>query len=288
MNYQIYTDSAANFTYAETRELDIKVLPLNYITEEGEAKDMLNGTDSDFAAFYDKLRQKTKFMTSCIAPETFYETFKEELQKGNDLIYLAFSSGLSSTFNNAVNAAERLKKEFPERKIIAVDTLLASYGMQIIIKNVVKMREMGADIETVEVWVKQNRLKVEQWFTVNDLYYLFKGGRLNKIAYLAASIAQIKPIINTDADGKLVAAERVIGRKRALFKIAEEICKNIDKSKSQILYIGHSDCLEDAEHTKELVREKMPDLEIQIGYIDPVLGVHCGPNTIACFFIAKK
>lgn len=287
MSYEIYTDSASNFTFEETRELNVKVLPLNYITEEGEALDMLNGTDADFKEFYDKLREKTKFMTSCIAPETFYETFKAELEKGNDLIYLSFSSGLSSTFNNAVSAVERLRTEFPDRTIVATDTLLASYGMQIIIKNVVKMREMGADIATVDVWVKQNRLKVQQWFTVNDLYYLFKGGRLNKIAYLAASIAQIKPIINTDANGKLVAAARVIGRKRALKDIVEAIAKNIDEAKDQILYIGHSDCPEDAELTKELILEKMPTLKVQIGYIDPVLGVHCGPNTIACFFIKK-
>lgn len=288
MSYEIYTDSAANLTYEETEELNIKVLPLNYITEAGEAKDMIHGTDADFKEFYDKLREKTKFMTSCISPEIFYEQFKFELEKGNDLIYLAFSSGLSSTYNNAVSAVNRLKAEFPERTIVATDTLLASYGMQILLKNIVKMREMGADIATVDVWVKQNRLKVQQWFTVNDLYYLFKGGRLNKIAYLAASIAQIKPIINTDENGKLVAAARVIGRKHALKEIAEAIVKNIDDKKEQILYIGHSDCPEDAELTKELVNEKLPSLETHIGYIDPVLGVHCGPNTVACFFIAKK
>lgn len=288
MSYEIYTDSSCNFSLSQAEKLNIHILPLHYITEEGECLDLLNGTDTDFSEFYDKLRQKTKFSTSCISPEVYYDTFKKELEKGNDLIYLSFSSGLSSTFENSVSAVERLKKEFPERTIVTTDTLLASYGLQIILKNVIKMREMGADIATVDVWVKQNRLKVKQWFTVNDLYYLFKGGRLNKISYLAASIAQIKPLINTDANGKLVAAERVIGRKRALHKIADAICNEIDLKKEQTLYIGHSDCLDDAKHIAELLKERLHDIDIEIGFIDPVLGVHCGPNTIACFFIGKK
>lgn len=286
MSYVIYSDSSCNLTDDMIEKLELSIVSLVYIANGTEIVSYVKGENNDLEPFYKKLRDKMDITTSCVNEETFYDAFKLTCEKGEDILYIGFSSSLSATYQSGENALKRLREEFPERKLISVDTLSGSLGEGLLVCNACTKRQEGETIDEVAQWVEDNKLKVAHWFTVEDLYWLFKGGRITKTTMWVANLTKIKPILNIDNSGHLVPVSKAIGRKRSLIELANHVVKTIVDPENQIVYISHGDCIEDVEFLKKKINDKIKVKGYYENYVDPVLGAHSGPGTMAVFFFA--
>ena len=211
------------------------------------------------------------------------------LEQGRDILYLGFSSGLSGTFEATELLIRDLASEFPERKLYAVDTLAASGGEGLLVWHAVQRARAGATIGEVRDWVEENKLHLAHWFTVDDLMFLFRGGRVSKTAAWAGTMLNIKPVMHVDDDGHLIPLEKVRGRKKSLNALVDHMEKSaVQPIDNQMVFITHGDCLEEAEYVADQVKERFGVKEVVINYVDPVIGAHSGPGTMALFFLADK
>lgn len=286
--YKILTDSSSNLTEEMIEKLGVEVISFNTVVGGEEIPSYIKGKKTNLQAFYNKLREKNSVTTVAINQQGFYEYFEEHIKKGQDIIYLGFSSGMSSTFEQAIRAGEELQKKYKERKIYVIDTKGASMGEGLIVYYAATMKNEGKSIEEVKNWIEENKLKIQHWFTVDDLYWLFKGGRVTKTAYWVANIAKIKPILNIDRDGKIVPIKKVIGRKHALMFLVERVVEEIKNPREQVLFISHGDCIEEATMVAERIKEKIKVKDVVFNYIDPVIGCHSGPGTVAVFYLGEE
>ena len=282
MSYKIYTDSSSSLPKHVIDRFNINVIPLTVIID-GEIE-QVKCHDQDFMKnFYKRLREKNDMTTSCINQETFYETFKKELSIGVDVIYIGLSSGLSNTINNAVDASCRLKKEFSNNSVYVVDSLNACLGEGLLTYTACLKKEEGLSAEEVYKYLTSIRLSANSLFTVKTLSYLAKGGRISKLSYAIGTVVDIKPVMYVNEKGKLVSSSKVIGRKRSMIAIADNFAKTMINPEAQTVFIGHGDCLDDANYLAKLISERVPVKEFIFNYIDPIIGVHSGPDTLAVF-----
>ena len=214
--------------------------------------------------------------------------FTPFLEQGEDILYLAFSSGLSGTYQSACIAAEELKKRFSERTVAVVDSLAASMGLGLMAYYASCRIKEGMNLAETVSWLESNKLKVNHWFTVDDLHFLRRGGRVTGAAAFVGSLLSIKPVLHTDDEGKLIPMEKTRGRAKALRGLAEKLEQQGENINGQTIFISHGDCLEDAEHVRGLIAEKYPDCKFRMNYIGPVIGSHSGPGTVAVFFMGVK
>ncbi|MEG0505148.1 MAG: DegV family protein, partial [Raoultibacter sp.] len=213
--------------------------------------------------------------------------FRGLLEQGRDVLYLGFSSGLSGTFEAIDLILTDLKNEYPERTIHSVETLAASGGQGLLIYYAVQKKRSGMSIDDVASWVEDNRLKLAHWFTVDDLMFLFRGGRVSKTSAWAGTMLNIKPVLHVDDEGRLIPREKVRGRKKSLNALVDHMKTSaLSPISEQVVFITHGDCLEDAEYIANKVRDEFGVSEIHINYVDPVIGAHSGPGTLALFFLA--
>ena len=286
--FTIVTDSSANLTNDLIRKFDIKIASLSYII----GNDLYSGVDAysddSLKNFYARLRQKDDITTSCVNEEEFYELFKPVLESGSDILYIGFSSALSATYKNAALAADRLKKEFPKNKIIVIDSLLASLGEGLLVTTACELRAEGKTVEEVAAALENQKMNVNSLFTVKTLSYLCRGGRISKLNMCLGTVADIKPVMYVNEYGKLVSAGKVIGRKRSLQEIAKRVAANIVSPETQTIYISHGDSLDDAKLLAETISKYVKVGGFLFNYVDPVIGVHSGPDTIAVFFYGNS
>ncbi len=287
MAYKIYTDSTANLPKDLIEKYELEVISLNYFCNEVEYTSYRKGEDNDLKPFYNELRNKKKFTTSCINEETFTQIFEQELLNGNDVIYIGFTSGLSVTYNCARMATANLAKKYPQRKIFAVDSLCASMGLGLLVVEACKLKANGASIDEVYAKCEEIKNKVSHLFTVEDLFYLYRGGRLSATSYHLANVLHIKPTLRVDEEGKLTAYGKVMGRKKSLNALVDKLCQTIVNPEEQEIFIAHGDCIEDALAVKELISKKIAVKGFVINYIDAVIGSHSGPGTLAIFYLAN-
>lgn len=285
--YRIVTDSSANLTDELIDKYDIGIASLVFYSGNKEFTSYVKGVKTDLKQFYDMLRKKDALTTSCVNEATFIEVFKPTLQEGLDILYIGFSSALSATYISGEKAAAALRKKYPERKIITVNTLGASLGEGLLVLYAARMKEAGASMKEVQNWLEQNRLKLCHYFTVDDLFFLFRGGRVKKTSYLIANLVNIKPIMHMDDYGRLIPIGKVMGRKKSLNTIAEMVIRDIVDPEDQTICVSHGDCIEDVEYLKEKIEEKIKVKEWVINYVDPVVGAHSGPGTVAIFFLGN-
>ena len=283
MQYKIFTDCTADLTKEIIKEFDLTIIPLSYITN-GCVYSYSAGSEKDAKTFYDFLRDKQNLTTSCANAQTFIDYFEKELKNGNDVLYIGFSSGLSQTFNNALLAKEELLKKYPNRKIECVDSLLASLGQGLMVYSICLYRQEGATIEQAVERIKNTRQNVNSIFTVKTLANLVRGGRISKLTYAVGTAIDIKPTMYVSENGKLLSYGKVIGRKRSIFSIADKVAKTIINPETQTLFIAHGDCLEEAQYLAKLIESKIKVKNFVFNYIDPVIGVHSGPDTLAVFY----
>lgn len=286
MSYVLFTDSCCNLPEEKIEEFQLKVIPMTMIIECGEAisAEKMNNEEG-YKKIYQLLREEKNISTSCINTATFVEKFEKELVKGNDVLYIAFSSALSQTYECSKAAASELQAKYPDRKIVVIDSLCASVGEGLFVMYVAKMRLEGKSLEEVAEWAESNKMRICHYFSVDDLRWLFKGGRVSKASFIIANMAKIKPLMFTNDEGKLVGIKNVIGRKKSLFEIADNICERIKDQhpEEQLVIIGHGDCIDDAHILADRIASKVKVKEFMFQYIDPVIGAHSGPGTIAAF-----
>ena len=284
--YVIYTDSSADFDEEMVQQLGIEVQPLLFTLDGNNYRNWPDGREMKPDVFYSKLREGGSSSTSQVNVAEFTEAFRPVLQGGKDILYLGFSSGLSGTVNSGRMAAEELATEFPEAKIIVVDTLAASLGQGLLVWYAANMKKDGKSMEEVAAWVEENKLKMAHWFTVDDLNFLKRGGRLSGAAALFGTMLNIKPVLHVDNEGHLIAMEKIRGRRQSLNELVDKMEEVGVEISGQTIFISHGDCLEDAEYVASEVKRRFGVKDIYINYVGPVIGSHSGPGTMALFFLA--
>lgn len=288
MSFAIVTDSSANLPDNIIEQYNLYILSLLYRIGDSEYVSYIKGIKTDLTEFYQRIRNKETVSTSCMSPETCRILFETLLKKGNDILYIGFSSALSATYATACMALDELRSEFPERKIMAFDSLSASLGEGLLVTYAARLKEQGRTIEEVFNWLEENKLRLCHWFTVDDLFFLKRGGRISASSAVVGTLLSIKPIMHVDDSGRLVPVAKVTGRKNSLNKLLEQMEKTAISPETQSVYISHADCLEDANFLADKIRERLGVKEIMIHLIEPVIGAHCGPGTIALFFLGAE
>ena len=291
MDFEIVTDSCCNLLEDMIDDFGIHVLPLTFMVdgEDEVYQSYLKGERTDLKQFYTMMREGKVFKTSLPNLAESEALFRELLGSGRDVLYIAFSSGLSGTYQALSLMAAQLQEEFPERRIHVVDSLAASGGQGLLVWYAVQHARAGESIDQVRDWLEENKLHLAHWFTVDDLMFLFRGGRVSKTAAWAGTLLNIKPVLHVDDEGHLIPMEKVRGRKKSLNALIDHMEKSANKPISdQMVFITHGDCIEDAEYVAAKTKERFGVKEVVINYVDPVIGAHSGPGTMALFFLADK
>lgn len=287
-NYIIMTDTTSDITQDLANELGIEALPLSFELEGENYYNYLDFREYPITEFYSKLREGKMSVTAQINVSEFTEAFKKHLDMGIDILYIAFSSGLSGTYSSALIAAKELQKEYNDRKIIVIDSLSASMGEGLLVYNAVMKKREGLSIDELSNWILDNRNKLCHWFTVDDLHHLKRGGRVSSTAAVMGSMLGIKPILHVDNEGHLIPVEKVRGRRQSLDKLIDHMERSCINPKDQVVFISHGDCIDDANYVKDQINKRLHPKEIMINFIGPVIGAHSGPGTIAIFFVGKE
>ena len=287
MNYVYMTDSDSDLPYHLKAEYDIPVVYMPYALNGKEYFDDL-GQTLDHKSYFDAMRSGANPVTSALNEESYLEYFEPVLQSGKDLLFVAFSSKLSCTLQAAQAARKKLLEKYPDRKITIVDTLSISGPMTLLILKSHEMYRAGKSMEEVADWLENNKLRSQAYFTVDDMKYLKRGGRISGAAAAVGTMLDLKPIIIEASDGTLQAGEKIRGRKKALAYIVDAMMKaEPDPAESPILILN-ADAPEDAERVKASIEQKLPGASIMIEHVGPVIGAHAGPGTVALCFIGKE
>lgn len=287
-DYIITTDTSCDFPLDYVQQHQLPLVTLFYSIDGVQGS---NGcpTDEELKAFYDKMRAGAETKTQQASFEESTQLFREVLSQGKDLLHIAFSSGLSGTANTMRIAAESLKEEFPDRKIIVVDSLCASLGQGLLVDYALRLQQEGKTIGEVEQWLEENIQHLCHLFTVDDLKYLQRGGRISKTTALLGTMIGIKPVLHVDTEGKLVPLSKVRGRKQSIQALVDKMEENIGsyRGQKQRIFISHGDCVEDANYLAKLVQERFGYDEFLINNVGATIGAHSGPGTLALFFLGE-
>ena len=278
--YIVTVNSTVDVPKEWLEERNVPFIPLKYTIDGETYKDMLGLGSKEF---FEKLRDGKMAVTSQVNPDEAREALEPFLKEGKDILHLGFSSALSGTYNSMRLAAEELQEEYPDRKIIVVDTLCACLGEAMLLYYVLKLRDAGKSIEEAARWAEENKLHVCHNVTVDDLYHLQRGGRVSKAAAVLGTMVQIKPMIHMDNNGSLQVIGKERGRKKSLNKIVDMAVEQSKGWENEIIMITHGDCIEDAQYVARRVREKMGSDNILINNIGTVIGSHTGPGVVAVF-----
>lgn len=287
-DYKIITDSTTDLSPQLVKELELHIIPMHFTID---GKDYINTPDErDLSSrdFYDMLRNGKTSLTVQINGENFKDEVRPYLDKGLDILHLSFSSGLSGTYNSVCIGAEDLREEYPDRKIIIIDTLSESMGEGLLAYHAARRKKQGMSIDEVAAWVEENKLHMAHWFTVDDLNFLKRGGRLSGAAALFGTVLQVKPVLHSDNEGRLVPIDKVRGRRKSLDALFTRMEKTAISPSEQVVFISHGDALEDAQYLEKLVSERLGVKTVYINPIGPVIGSHSGPGTVALFFLASE
>lgn len=286
-DYVIVTDSSADLSADMVEKLNISVLPLTFNMKDKIYANYPDEREISAKEVYAQLREGEVITTSQLNSVAFAEFFEQFLQQDKNILYLGFSSGLSGTVNNSRIAAEELCEKYPENSIKIVDTLCASLGQGLLVYLVCKQRDSGKTLEEAYEYAEKTKLNISHWFTVDDLHFLKRGGRVSSAAAVFGSMLSIKPVLHVDDEGHLIPMEKVRGRKASIDAIVKHMKETAVNPKEQTMFISHGDCIDDAEYLAQQVKE-LGVKDIYINYIGPVIGSHSGPGTLALFFAAEK
>ncbi|MGO5024014.1 DegV family protein [Lawsonibacter sp. LCP25S3_G6] len=287
-DFIILTDSSADLGADMVQQLDVQVLPLSFSMDQQIYHNYPDNREIDPHAFYQLLRQGQVATTSAINVAQYTDALEPLLQAGKDVLVLAFSSGLSTTYNSSRIAVEELSEKYPERKIYTVDTLCASLGQGLLVYLAVKEQKKGRSIEEVRDWVEENKLHLCHQFTVDDLHFLKRGGRISATTAVVGSMLQIKPVLHVDNEGHLINIAKARGRQASLKALVDKMEKTAIDPANQVVFISHGDCPEDAQTVEQMVKERFGVKEVYINYVGPVIGAHSGPGTLALFYVGTE
>jgi len=286
--YRIITDSCCDLSQDMADELGLLVAPMSVNYKGKDVRNFLDGRELDPKEFYQGLRDGEMTSTAAANPSLWQSYMEPVLKEGQDVLVLAFSSGLSTTYNAACIAAEELKETYSDRKIYVVDTLCASLGQGLLCWYVANKQKDGASIEEARDFAENTKLSLDHWFTVDDLHFLKRGGRISAATAVVGSLLQIKPVLHVDDEGHLISVAKARGRKAALAAVAAKVAELGIEPEKQTMFISHGDCEEDAKYVETLLKEKYHVPHVYTNHIGPVIGSHSGPGTVAVFFLGTK
>lgn len=283
----ITTDGNSDFTEAYAKAHDLRLIPL-YYNMDGKiygGDDVLSPEE-----FYAKMREGMMPTTMAVNPEVVGKTFREVIAEGYDILHIAFSSALSGSYNVTAMVGQQLSEEFPDTKIIVIDSLSASLGQGLLIYKANQMRQKGASLEETAQWVEDNKLHLCHQFTVDNLFHLFRGGRVSRTTAVLGTLVQVKPVLHVDDEGRLVAIGKVRGRKKSLNALVDKMEETIGsyRDKNDIVFISHGDCIEDAKYVADRVKERFGIDQFYIDMVNPTIGAHSGPGTVALFYLGER
>jgi DegV family protein with EDD domain len=282
------TDSAADLSQELVNRFGIQVVPLRFTFGEETFEDHPDRRAMTIEEFYARLRRGEKATTSAINVGDYRDALTPLLREGKDILILAFTSGLSTTYQSAVIAAQELREEFHQRSILVVDTLCASMGEGLLVWYAARMKEEGRSMEEIQNWVEENKLHLCHWVAVDDLDHLKRGGRISAASAFVGGMLAIKPIIHVDNEGKLINVGKVRGRTASLRHIADKTLELAQPKQGQTIFISHSDCPEDAKFVGDHLREAGLAEQVVYNHIGPVIGAHTGPGTVAVFCLGVE
>ncbi|MGE4277536.1 MAG: DegV family protein [Lawsonibacter sp.] len=287
-DFVLLTDSSADLGSDLAAQLDIQILPLSFTIEGSTYHNFPDNREMDPRLFYDMLRKGSVATTSAVNVSQYTEALEPLLQAGRDVLILAFSSGLSATYNSSAVAVEELREKYPDRKLYTVDTLCASLGQGLLVYRAAKEREKGKSIDEVRDWVVSHKLNICHEFTVDDLHFLKRGGRISSTTAFVGSMLQIKPVLHVDNDGHLVNIGKARGRHASLKALVDKMEQTAIDPRDQTVFISHGDCLEDAALVAQMVKDRFGVQNVYVNYVGPVIGAHSGPGTLALFYVGVE
>lgn len=285
-NYVIFTDSGCDIKPELLGEWGVPFKSLNFRFDDSERE--YSNEDMSATEFYAKMREGAVAKTSAVNVKTFANAFEEILKEGKDILYIGFSSGLSTTYNSARLAAQQLAEKYPERKVITVDTRAASAGQGLILKLTLDKQKEGATLEEAAAFAEDIKFKISIWFTVDDLVYLKRGGRVSPTAAFFGNMLGIKPLLNMDTEGHLIPISKVRGRKTSIASLADKYGELATDLGSGDIFISHGDCITDAQYLADLLKARYNANVTLITDVGTVIGAHSGPGTLALFFVGKR
>lgn len=285
--YVITTDSTSDLPEAYFQQHGVGC---GYLSYNIDGTDYTYGNFLPVHDFYDKMRNGSMPTTAQMNPQAVKDLLEPYLKQGLDVLHISFSSGLSGTYGSCVIAAEELREEYPDRKIIVLDSLSASLGQGMLVYLAQQQKEQGKTLEETAAWVEENKNNIVHVFTVDDLYHLFRGGRVSRTTAVVGSMLNIKPLLHVDDEGRLTPVGKVRGRKKALHSLVDMMDQQIGKYKDtcDTVFISHGDCPEDAEYVLKKVKEKYNLNTVIINHVGSVIGSHSGPGTVALFFLGER
>ena len=286
--YVILTDSSADLTAELVAELGVEVIPLSFTMEDKTYFNYPDNRDIDPADFYARLRGGAMATTAAVNVADYTEAMEPILKEGKDVLVLAFSSGLSATCHSAQIAAGELMEQYPDRKVYVVDTLCASLGQGLLVWYAANLKKQGKTMEEVRDWTEEHKLNLCHWFTVDDLHFLKRGGRISSATAVLGTMLSIKPVMHVDNEGHLIKVGTARGRNASLKALVDHMEQTVLDLKDQAIFISHGDCLADAQKVADDVKARFGVESIIINYVGPVIGAHSGPGTVALFFMGSE
>jgi DegV family protein with EDD domain len=288
-DYVIMTDSCCDLSAEEVAESGVVVIPLTFTMEGVNRRDTPDHADMSLEAYYKKIREGVLSTTSAVSVGDFVDAMRPIVESGKDILCINFSSALSTTYQSAVIAAEELKFENPEGKIVVIDSLAASRGQGMLVWYAAKKKKEGMNIDDLADWVREMAPHQDHWFTVADLNHLRRGGRLNATSAVVGTVLSIKPVMHCDAEGKLTPVSKARGMKQALAELVNKMDElGTRPLEEQTVFICHADAPESVEYVKGLLKERFGVTDVRAGYIGPVIGSHTGAGTLGLFFFGKE
>lgn len=286
-DYVLMTDSSCDLTADMAKELELEVLPLSLVLSGTEYLNYLDGQEISFEDFYTRIRNGQVSTTSAVSVGAFEEKMDELAAQGKDILCLSFSSGLSTTYQSAAIAAKTVSERHPEAKIRVVDSLCASMGQGLFVYHCAQQKAAGKSLDEVFDYAESIKLRLCHWFTVDDLFFLKRGGRISGATALFGTMLSVKPVMHVDNEGHLIPVAKARGRKSSLRALVDHMEQTFDP-KDQTVFISHGDCEADARFVADEITRRLGITDIHINYVGPVIGSHSGPGTVALFFLGSE
>ena len=286
--FVIMTDSCCDMTAKMAADLELEVLPLSLHMGAQEYRNLLDRSEIGFQDFYNRIRSGEEATTSAISVGAFEERMRPILRQGRDILCINFSSALSTTYQSAAIAAEDMRAEFPEAKVLVVDSLCASLGQGLLVYLCAQEKKRGATIDEVHAFAEATKGRVCHWFTVDDLNHLKRGGRISAATALFGTMLSIKPVMHVDDTGHLVPVSKARGRRSSLVELVNHMEKTAVDPAHQTVFISHGDCEGDALFVADEIKKRFGTEQIYLNFVGPVIGNHSGPGTVALFFLGSQ
>ncbi len=287
-DYIIVSDATLDLPASVIDEYDIRIIPMGVNVDNEEYRHYPDERELSIEDFYRKLKDGAVSHTTQITPAIFMDYFEDILKQGKDILYIAFSSGLSGTYNTSQIVIRDLAEEYPDRKIYSIDSLCASIGEGLLVLNAALQRQQGMNIEELVAWVEANKARSRHWFTVKDLFFLKRGGRITSIEAMVGTALKIRPVLSTDTCGKLTVVSKIRGTRAELDFMLNKLLEEGTELSTQTIIIGHGDDFVQAKELENLIRSRVTVKDIIISKIGPVIGTHTGPGMLALVFMGDK